>query len=98
MTRRNQIHSMAAMLLAGCTISATHAVAEPGWLESRLLAPSAAQQRMERQDRVYIYDGLDEETVDHALDTQFGRIQHMMFVGVRHTDPDGSEWVDDDCD
>ena len=98
MKRRNGVHSMAAMLLAGCTFSAAQAVAEPGWQERRLLAPSAAQQLMERQDRVYIYDGLHEDTVSRALDTQFERVQNMMFVGVRHTTADGEEYADDDCD
>ena len=69
-----------------------------GWQERRLLAPSAAQQRMEEKDRVYIYDGLHEDTVDRALDTQFERVQNMMFVGVRHTTVDGEEYADDDCD
>ena len=73
-------------------------VAGQGWQERRLLAPSAAQQRMEQQDRVYIYDGLHEDTVDDALDTQFDRVQNMMFVGVRRTTEDGDEYADDDCD
>jgi hypothetical protein len=73
-------------------------IAGQGWQERRLLAPSAAQQRMEQQDRVYIYDGLHEDTVDQALDTQFERVQNMMFVGVRHTTVDGEEYADDDCD
>jgi len=47
---------------------------------------------------VVIYDGLDERLVDSALDTQFGRMENMMFVGVRHIEPDGGEWADDDCD
>ena len=72
--------------------------ATQGWQERRLLAPSAAQQRMEQRDRVYIYDGLHEDTVDHALDTQFERVENMMFVGVRHTTEDGEEYSDDDCD
>ena len=73
-------------------------IAGQGWLERRLLAPSAAQQRMEQQDRIYIYDGLHEDTVDRALDTQFDRVQNMMFVGVRHTAVNGEEYADDDCD
>jgi len=76
----------------------TQALATQDWQERRLLAPSAAQQRMEQQDRVYIYDGLHEDTVDQALDTQFDRVENMMFVGVRHTTEDGDEYADDDCD
>ena len=83
------------VLLSGVANPVT---AGQGWQERRLLAPSAAQQRMEQQDRVYIYDGLHEDTVDRALDTQFARVQNMMFVGVRHTTVDGEEYADDDCD
>jgi len=74
------------------------AIAAQGWQELRLLEPSATQQRTEKQGRVYIYDGLHEATVDHALEGQFGRIENMMFVGVRHTTDAGEEVADDDCD
>ena len=84
--------------LALLTGFANPVIADEGWQKRLLLTPSAAQQRMEREDRVYIYDGLHEETVDRALDTQFERVQNMMFVGVRHTSEDGDEYADDDCD
>lgn len=74
------------------------ASASQGFQERRLLSPTASQQRMEQQGRVYIYDGLHEGTVDQALDTQFDRVQNMMFVAVRHTTDDGEEYADDDCD
>ena len=77
---------------------ANQVIAGQGWQERRLLTPSAAQQRMEQQSRVYIYDGLHEDTVDQALDTQFDRVENMMFVGVRHTTENGDEYADDDCD
>ena len=68
------------------------------WQRNQLLNPSAGQLKAERRGRVAIYDGLHESTVDRALDTQFGRIENMMFIRVAHTTPDGDEWVDDDCD
>ncbi len=68
------------------------------WQTRRLLEPSATQQHAETRGSVYIYDGLHEDTVDRALDGQFGRIQNMMFVGVRHTTVAGDEFADDDCD
>jgi len=86
------------VLCAGFSMMAGEAFAEPGWQEQRLLNPSASQLTVERLGRVVIYDGLDERLVDRALDDHFGRVEHMMFVGVRHTEPDGDEWVDDDCD
>ena len=66
--------------------------------EHRLLSPTAAQERMEQQGRVYIYDGLHEETVDRAMDTQFDRVQNMMFVGTRYTTETGEVYASNDCD
>jgi hypothetical protein len=43
---------------------------------------------------VYIYDGLTEREVDTALDTQFARIQNMMFVGTLKTDTRGEPLQD----
>lgn len=76
----------------------TQVMAAPGFQERQLLSPTTTQQRMEQQGRVQVYDGLDEGMVDRALDTQFSRVQNMMFVGVRHTTDDGEEYADDDCD
>jgi hypothetical protein len=63
-----------------------------------LFNPSNAIQVAEARGRVTIYDGLDSEEVDRAMDTQFDRIENMMFVGIRHTMPDGSVEEEDDCD
>ena len=63
-----------------------------------LLNPSESLLRAEARGRVTIYDSLDSEVVDRALDEQFSRIENMMFVGIRHTLPDGSVEADDDCD
>ena len=43
-----------------------------------------------------IYDGLDEEVVERALDEQFDRIEHMMFTRIHHAGPDGTVSVEDD--
>lgn len=69
-----------------------------GYDENVLLNPSEATLRAEAKGRVTIYDGLEHSVVDHALDTQFGRIESMMFVRTRETLPDGDVEVDDDCD
>jgi hypothetical protein len=82
----------------GIPLMAAEAVVAQDWQERRLLAPSERQLSSEQRGRVVIYDGLDERLVDSALDTQFGRMENMMFVGVRHIKPDGAEWADDDCD
>jgi hypothetical protein len=62
-----------------------------------LFHPSDSQLRAESRGRVMIYDGLDSEDVDRALDRQFERIEHMMFTGTRHKLPVGEGvLVDDD--
>jgi hypothetical protein len=90
----------AAMLIYLCTIGLSIAnTSDAGdWYRNQLLNPSAGQLRAEQRGRVAIYDGLYESTVDEALDTQFGRIENMMFVRVTHTTPEGDEWAEDDCD
>ena len=89
---------MVAHLAWGIPLMAEQAVAAQDWQERRLLVPSERQLSSEQRGQVVIYDGLDERLVDRALDTQFGRVENMMFVGVRHTEPDGEDWADDDCD
>ena len=82
----------------GIPLMAEQAVAAQDWQERRLLAPSQPQLSSEQRGQVVIYDGLDERLVDRALDTQFGRVENMMFVRVRPIDPEGDEWADDGCD
>ena len=77
---------------------AGQASAAEDWQTRQLLEPSATQQRAEMRGRVYIYDGLHEDTVDRGLDGQFERIENMMFVGVRRTTDAGDDYADDDCD
>jgi hypothetical protein len=84
--------------LCATGVSFASAPVQGDWSRNQLLAPSAGQLKAEQRGRVAIYDGLHESTVDTALDTQFGRIENMMFVRVTHTTPDGDEWADDDCD
>lgn len=78
--------------------SSTEEVSAGNWQINSLLSPSNAQLASERRGRVTIYDSLREETVDQALDQQFGRIENMMFVSTRYTADDGSEYADHDCD
>lgn len=57
------------------------------WLLRRLNEPTARELAHERQGNVYVYDGLTDREVDHALNRHFERIEYMMFVGTRKTDP-----------
>lgn len=59
------------------------------WQVRRLMEPSPQELKKERDGYVYIYDGLTEREVDTALDSQFFRIQNMMFVGTVKTDTSG---------
>ena len=82
--------------LAGPSVSPAAGVDD--WQTRRLLQPTAAERATERRGRVQIYDGMDESVVDTAMASQFGRIENMMFVRTRHTEPDGEVWEDSDCD
>ena len=97
---KSTIQGTAALLIYLCTTGLSIASTPDAgdWNRNQLLNPSAGQLEAEQRGRVAIYDGLHESTVDEALDTQFGRIQTMMFVRVTHTTPEGDEWADDDCD
>jgi hypothetical protein len=64
------------------------------WQVQRLMAPSPRAIEKEREGYVYIYDGLAEREVETALDTQFPRIQNMMFVGTVKTDTHGEPLQD----
>ena len=68
------------------------------FMHNSLFDPSEGHLLAEKRGRVMIYDGLMNETVELAMNTQFDRIENMMFVGVRHTTEDGEEYADDDCD
>ena len=67
----------------------------------RLMSPTAAELASEKEGRVYIYDSLDVRQINAALDTDFERIQHMMFTRIHHPSNDGDgpyEVEDDGCD
>jgi hypothetical protein len=64
------------------------------WRMQRLMAPAPRDLEKERNGSVYIYEGLTEREVDDALETQFPRIQNMMFVGTVKTDARGEPLQD----
>ena len=67
----------------------------------RLMHPTAAELASEESGRVYIYDGLEANAVNAALDRYFERIENMMFTRIHHLPPTGAgpvEIEDDGCD
>jgi hypothetical protein len=67
----------------------------------RLMSPTAAELASEKKGGIYIYDALDIRQVNAALDTNFERIQHMMFTRIHHPSSDAggpSEVEDDGCE
>jgi hypothetical protein len=81
------------------TLLPTAAGADESFQQHALFNPSQSQLRAEARGRVMIYDGLDNSVVDRALDTQFERIEHMMFTRIPQPQPDDEEVVveDDGC-
>ena len=64
-----------------------------------LLNPGQEVLEAEMRGYVMIYDGLDNYLVERAMTEQFGRIENMMFVRIRHTDEEGEMMVEEDgCD
>jgi hypothetical protein len=90
-------------LLCGTALAHLAVAADPdessydGFQRNALFEPSEAQLSAETKGRVMIYDGLEEDVVEQALDEKFDRIEHMMFINIRREQPDRVVLADDDC-
>ena len=62
-----------------------------------LFKPDKSLINAEARGRVTIYDGLHYEDVEKAMDEQFERIEHMMFIRINYTQADGNIVIDDEC-
>jgi hypothetical protein len=88
---------IATIIVTTFTIADSHAAAN--WQLHRLMTPTMAQLVAEEEGQVFIYDELTIAQVDTAMDTHFGRIEHMMFTGIRHIDTTGNTYIEEDgCD
>ena len=77
------------------------AVSEDSYDLRRLMQPSAAELASEKKGHIHIYDALEVNQLNAALDENFDRIQNMMFTRIDHLPPTGSgpaEVEDDGCE
>ena len=68
------------------------------WQERMLFNPPANQLALEQRGRIVIYDGLMDTQITQAMDTQFDRIQSMMFVRTKAPDAEGEVPRDEETD
>lgn len=88
----------------GCTVLVAASIAAApcaartenvdSWQMKRLFQPTDTQLSAEGRGRVMIYEGLEEKTVNRAMDHHFSRIDSMMFVGTVRNDADGDILTD----
>ncbi len=87
------------LLASLLAMSATSALATDSFYQKTLFEPSDSILKAESRGRIMIYDSMDSETVDRAMDEQFDRIDNMMFVRTHYIQASGDHYVDDDgCD
>lgn len=67
------------------------------WQMMQLMDPTRTMLLAEANGRINIYDGMPAEVVNRALDTQFDRIDSMMFTRIRHSTEKGEVVEDDGC-
>lgn len=55
-----------------------------------LLNPTPGQLSAEQDGRITIYDSLEYDLVNDALDLHFDRMENMMFIRIHHLPPAGA--------
>jgi hypothetical protein len=86
------------VLVTGITtlLCAARPAAAGDWQEKLLLNPPDSQLNLEQRGRIMIYDGLTDKQIAMALDTQFDRIESMMFVRTIVTNDEGDAMRDNE--
>ena len=94
----NRVSRVMAILVL-LVMTSSIAFAGDDYQHKMLFEPDQYILAAEANGRIMIYDGLESETVERALDEEFDRIDNMMFVRIHHTRNDGGDYVEDDgCD
>ena len=78
-------------------------IAEMRYDLRRLMTPSIAERASEGNGSIHIYDSMEINEVNAAMDKHFYRIQNMMFTRIHHRPPGAgsaaeAEVEDDGCD
>lgn len=69
------------------------------WQKNRLLNPTERVVSTETEkQQVYIYEGMKLSDIDVAMEKQFDRAEHMMFINTLPPPGAGEEMLDDGCD
>ena len=92
-----QTHIMRTAVVLASTIMllcAARSVAASNWQEQLLFNPPDSQLKLEQRGRIMIYDGLTDKQIAKVLDTQFDRIEAMMFVRTIITNEEGNAMLD----
>ena len=79
-------------MAANCPVLA----GDSSYQEKVLFSPDDYTLKAEAMGRITIYDELDSDTVDRAMDEQFKRINNMMFIRIQHEQEDGEYLAEDD--
>jgi len=66
------------------------------WFQNRLFTPTEQQRVQEEHGTVIIYEGMHDIEVNRAMEMQFERIEHMMFVGTIITNENGEPKRDEE--
>ncbi|UCH39341.1 MAG: hypothetical protein JSU67_14430 [Gammaproteobacteria bacterium] len=93
------IKGLASLIFAALLVNLSSAQAYDSYQLKVLFTPTKSDLEAEARGRVMIYDSLKNETVEKALNEQFGRIDRMMFIRTQLIQESGEyEAEEDECD
>ncbi len=93
------LKNISKIIIPALLVASSSASAYDSYQEKVLFTPSAGILLAEEKGRIMIYDGLDNEKVELAMNEQFQRIENMMFVRTQHILENGDIEVEEDgCD